>query len=402
MHNQPMIEIIGGTVTIGKFYTKVQQFMIVDYYYSCTLIITFSIAILYYYAVRTIYTYYVSKLTSTATPNATYNTQQSKLHKHNLHDNSDNFRGGIHRHNDNNDDNNTYNCTNSNNTSNEWVTIDESNDCWIDYGHDHNDTDSFVFNDDDLFFDAISFLPDQTSNSSKIDNTVLLKNQTTLKTVKHDLDCERHPLQGRHLSGEEIEAESNYNAVNPTSKLFSPIGINKTTKTQSVVDTRISQRTAADVTQNTIARNASINCRKSCSEVEIPPCDSMHVADATSDAYRDTIVTPSRCRESATAEGNEIVSADRNIQTRPLELPNHLSGDDSNCSITEQDVVFAASRQTLRTSTAMDDRDTIMKCFMDLHHHGGPKSGTDQSDNIIAYSYDALYDEYPFLTFLSR
>lgn len=190
-HLHPLIEIIGGTVIIGTEYTPLQQIVMVDYYYTCTITITVLLGFMYYGII-----YFVlfrqqqrrrqSNWSHRHHPsNSPYSNKTSPLDTNGSnydYDDVHNFdyMDDLHINEENGDDN-------QQDDSNDWVPLYDhgvdhnhhsnpvaaenhsfptdrrrrqrhSNNDNFHEGNDHSSMYEVV--DDELFFDAIPFLPD--------------------------------------------------------------------------------------------------------------------------------------------------------------------------------------------------------------------------------------------------
>ena len=197
-HHPHLVEIIGGTVIIGPEYTPLQQFMMVDYYYSWTTTITILIGSLYF---NIIYYCFViprrRRRRSNYTANCSIYTDASKNNKSNMppqfhrtndgHTTSDHHLDDLHNFDYMNDlhvDDDCDEVYNSEENEDEWIPLygnNDNSDSAVPTAHTHNSKSQECnrnqlnppvhngVDESECFFDAVQFPPDSPVNDVMTD-----------------------------------------------------------------------------------------------------------------------------------------------------------------------------------------------------------------------------------------
>ena len=198
-HHAHLVEIIGGTVIIGPEYTPLQQFMMVDYYYSWTTTITILIGSLYF---NIIYYCFViprrrrRRRRSNYTANSSIYTDANENNKSNMppqfhrtndgHTTSDHF-DDLHNFDYMNDlhvDDDCDEVYNSEENEDEWIPLygnNDNSDTAVPTAHTHNSKSQECnrnqlnppvhngVDESECFFDAVQFPPDSPVNDVMTD-----------------------------------------------------------------------------------------------------------------------------------------------------------------------------------------------------------------------------------------
>ena len=176
-HQNPLVEIIGGTVIIGPEYTKLQQFIMVDYFYTCTITITLLISFVYYFLIYTIVVRRRRRMplswdcpdSHSSYPNYSPHFDTNGTNDYDDVHNFD-YMNDIHIDEEsddkNSDDNSDWvplyndNAYSNHGTPEDNTNISSNQSNHIDYNHQPSMYDLVDPNEeDDLFFDTITFLP---------------------------------------------------------------------------------------------------------------------------------------------------------------------------------------------------------------------------------------------------
>jgi hypothetical protein len=185
-HNNQLIEIIGGNVIIGPEYTKLQQIMMLDYFYTCTITITILISFVYYGILHYIvFLRQRSRWQNHASPMHHFHHMNGSTDGPMEFDDVHNFDYMNDLHIDDDDDNELYDDPKGDHSTSDWIPLSE-NDSNSDSNHDTAETSTFPTNDSQHYSNDIEFHQGDDDTDMFFDTTPFLMENDNLLSYDND------------------------------------------------------------------------------------------------------------------------------------------------------------------------------------------------------------------------
>jgi hypothetical protein len=430
-HSNQLIEIIGGTVIIGPEYTRLQQVLMVDYYYTCTATITLFIGFLYY---AIIYSTLFRKQqrpshwnSHDAYSNNSYPHHWSDFHANNDYDDVHNFdyMDDLHINEEENDDTNKDDSSDwepvnndANHGSSQPFTATDRLRLRQHFGKStcHNQyppTNDFIDDDDDdaLFFDTIPLVPDNDQQQNDNVHTLTFIDDNSLPIDE----------SGRATN-------VTIPTVNTTNTSSIQIVQNETIDSSTIV----SIEDAHTITTQMVAPQSNHTSRMkgtATSSIVLPfnravrPCNDF--TDTDEAMMNDSNIVPDQpqqcvINENGSPNHNKDDGLNADVQYSPEHHPEPEIDTPSRITYTTEDVGATTVVQLLLSelknrkraaaaaiASAVERNDpkvldgAINSNRSNRNNQQQRANGVDMMDHTTSENYDRMYQEYPFLAFLN-